>query len=120
MKGHLLITTSVVLLLAVMVTLNLNSAVWAKNDYNTHSSTFRHSETINGKGNTNTNDNGNIQSTDNGNARSSDNGPLQSNIQSSDNGPIQTSSDRSFNCEPEPECRKTFNDAMGMLKILGK
>jgi hypothetical protein len=108
-KGHILVTTSVVLLLAVMVTLNLNSAVWAKDGYKTDLKTFRHSEMINGKVNTDTNGNGNAQSSDNGNIQTS-----------SDNGNIQTSSDRSFNCKPEPECRKTFNDAMGMLNSLIK
>ena len=79
--------------MAGIVTLNLNSAVWAKDYYNTDSkNTFRHSEMINGKVNTMTNDNGNTQ----------------------------TSNLRSFNCDPEPECRKTFNNVMDMLGNLPK
>ena len=63
--------------MAGIVTLNLNSAVWAKDDSNTDSkNTFRHTEMINGK--VKTNDNGNIQSSDNGNIQSSDNGNIQS------------------------------------------
>lgn len=129
-KRHLLATISIVLLLAVMVTLNLNSAVWAKDDSSTDSkNTFRHTEMINGKVNTQTNDNGNIQTNDNGNTQTNDNGNTQSsdngNIQSSDNGPFQSNTQSgsdgnnqdnahgSSDCDSE--CQKTLDIMKNML-----
>ena len=93
MKGHLLVITSVVLLLAVMVTLNLNSAVWAKDDYKTDSNSFGMSDSTNRDINTKTNDNGNIQTSNN---------------------------DGSSNCDSHPQCQKTLDNAMGMLNNLMK
>jgi hypothetical protein len=116
-KRRLLATISIVLFVTGIVTLNLNSAVWAKDYHNTDSkNTFRHSEMINGKVNTMTNDKGNTQTNDNGNTQTNDNG----NTQTNDNGNTQTSNLRSFNCDPEPECRKTFNNVMDMLGNLPK
>mgnify|MGYP003575085298 CR=1 FL=1 len=109
MTGRLLATISIVLFVAGIVTLNLNSAVWAKSESTSDSkSNFRYSEMINGKDNTKTNDNGNTQSNDNGNTQSNDNG----NTQSNDNGNMQTSN----NCDSKIECQKILDNAMGMLQ----
>ena len=82
-----------------MVTLNLNSAVWAKDDSGSDSQyNYRHSEIINGKENTKSNDNGNIQSNDNGN--------------------IQTSYNGTSNCDSQ--CQKDLDNAMGTLNNLIK
>ena len=118
-----------------MVTLNLNSAVWAKDYYSSDSkNTFRDSEMINGKVNTKTNDNGNTQTNDNGNTetndygndqsggdgniQSSDNGPFQSNIQSGGDVNNQANAHGSSDCDSE--CQKTLVNVMGMLKNLMK
>jgi hypothetical protein len=62
-KGHLVVITSIILLVAGLVTLNLNSAAWAKDDHKTDSEkTFRISKNINGKENNEINDYGNDQS----------------------------------------------------------
>jgi hypothetical protein len=140
MKARLLATVSIALLMAGIVTVNLNSAVWAK-DYSSHTSkhSYKSTEMINGKvntmtddngniktndnGNTKTNDNGNIKTNDNGNTKSNDNGNIQSNSQSNDNGNIktndnqqsQTSDETSFSCQPEPECGKSLSNILGMV-----
>ena len=109
MKGRLLTTISIVLFVAGIVTLNLNSAVWAKDYYSSDSkNTFRDSEMINGKVNTKTNDNGNTQTNDNGN------------YQSGADGNYQTNTQRSNNCDPELQCLKNLDNAMGMLNDLLK
>ena len=62
MKGHLVVITSIILV-AGLVTLNLNSAAWSKDDHKTDSKkTFRMSENINGKEKNEINDYGNDQS----------------------------------------------------------
>jgi hypothetical protein len=110
-----------------MVTLNLNSAVWAKDDSNSDSkNTFRHTEMINGKVNTQTNDNGNTETNDygndqsggDGNIQSSDNGPFQSNTQSGGDVNNQANAHGSSDCDSE--CQKTLVNVMGMLKNLMK
>ena len=117
MKGRLLTTISIVLFVAGIVTLNLNSAVWAKDYYSSDSkNTFRDSEMINGKVNTKTNDNGNTQTNDNGNTQTNDNG----NYQSGADGNYQTNTQRSNNCDPELQCLKNLDNAMGMLNDLLK
>ena len=55
---------------------------------------------INGKVNTKTNDNGNTKTNDNGN--------------------YQTNTQRSNNCDPELQCLKNLDNAMGMLNDLLK
>ena len=93
MKRHLLVTTSVVLLLAVMVTLNLNSAVWAKDDSKINSKdSFKISE--------NTVRDIHTQTT---------------NSQANNNENIKTGS----NCD-SPQCQKTLDNAMGMMNNLKK
>ena len=93
MKGHLLVTTSVVVLLAVMVTLNLNLAVWAKDDNKINSKdSFRISENTNRDINTQSN-----------------------NAQTNNNENINTGP----NCD-SPQCKKTLDNAMGMLNNLMK
>ena len=115
MKRRLLATISIVLFVAGIVTLNLNSAVWAKDYYSSDSkNTFRHSEMINGKVNTKTNDNGNTQTNDNGNTQTNDYG----NDQSGGDGNYQTNTDGSSDCDSE--CRKTLDNTMGMLNNLIK
>ena len=117
MKGRLLTTISIVLFVAGIVTLNLNSAVWAKDYYSSDSkNTFRDSEMINGKVNTKTNDNGNTQTNDNGNTQTNDNGKYQS----GGDGNYQTNSDGSSDCDSNPQCQKTLDNAMGMLNNLIK
>ena len=123
MKGRLLTTISIVLFVAGIVTLNLNSAVWAKDYYSSDSkNTFRHSEMINGKVNTKTNDNGNTQTNDNGNTQTNDNGNTQTNDygndQSGSDGNYQTNTHGSSDCDSE--CRKTLDNTMGMLNNLIK
>ena len=114
MKGRLLTTISIVLFVAGIVTLNLNSAVWAKDYYSFNSkNSFRDFEMINGKVNTKTNDNGNTQTNDNGNTKTNDNGNIQS-----DSGNFQTNNNGSNNCDSK--CRKTLDNAMDMLNNLIK
>ena len=92
MKGHLLVITSLVLFVAGIVTLNLNSAVWAKDDYKTDSkNSFGMSDSTNRDINTKTNDHGDIQTSNN---------------------------DGSSNCDSNPQCQKTLDNAMGMLNNL--
>jgi hypothetical protein len=106
-KGRLLTTISIVLFVAGVVTLNLNSAVWAKDYYSSDSkNTFRDSEMINGKVNTKTNDYGNTQTNDYGND------------QSGGDGNYQTNTDGSSDCDSE--CGKTLDNTMGMLNNLIK
>ena len=112
MKGRLLTTISIVLFVAGIVTLNLNSAVWAKDYYSSDSkNTFRDSEMINGKVNTKTNDNGNTKTNDNGNTKTNDNGNIQS-----DSGNFQINNNGSNNCDSI--CQKTIDDAMDMMDNL--
>ena len=123
MKGRLLTTISIVLFVAGIVTLNLNSAVWAKDYYSSDSkNTFRDSEMINGKVNTKTNDNGNTQTNDYGNTQTNDNGNTQTNDygndQSGGDGNYQTNTDGSSDCDSE--CGKTLDNTMGMLNNLIK
>jgi hypothetical protein len=93
-KGHLLVITSVVLFLAVMVTMNLNSAVWAKDDYRTDSkSSFSMSEMTNGDVKSQTNDNGDSQT----------------------NSQINRNPDASNNCDANSQCGKTIGNVMGTL-----
>ena len=93
MKGRLLTTISIVLFVAGIVTLNLNSAVWAKDDSKINSKdSFKISENTNRDINTQTNDDGNTE----------------------------TSTQRSNNCDPEPQCHKNLDNAMGMLNDLIK
>ena len=74
-KARLLTTISIVLFVAGIVTLNLNSSVWAKDDDKINSNdSFRMFDIIDGKENTQTNDNGNTQTNDNGNTQTNDNG----------------------------------------------
>ena len=83
--------------MAGIVTLTLNSAVWAKSASRSDSqSNFRYSESINEKDNTKTNDNGNIQSNDMGNIRTSN------------------------TCDPKYLCQKALDDAMATLNNLFK
>jgi hypothetical protein len=138
-KGRLLTTISIVLFVAGIVTLNLNSAVWAKDYYSSDSkNTFRDSEMINGKVNTQTNDNGNTQTNDYGNTQTNDYGNTQTNDngntqtndygntqtndygndQSGGDGNYQTNTDGSSGCDSE--CRKTLDNTMGMLDNLIK
>jgi hypothetical protein len=92
-KARILATISIVLIAAGIITLNLNSPVWAKDSSRSDSqSNIRYSETIDGNDNTKTNDNGNTQSNDNGN--------------------MQTSN----NCDSKIECQKILDNAMGMLQ----
>ena len=117
MKGRLLTTISIVLFVAGIVTLNLNSAVWAKDDDKINSNdSFRMFDIIDGKENTQTNDNGNTQTNDNGNTQTNDNG----NYQSGADGNYQTNTQRSNNCDPELQCLKNLDNAMGMLNDLLK
>ena len=123
MKGRLLTTISIVLFVAGIVTLNLSSAVWAKDYYSSDSkNTFRDSEMINGKVITKTNDNGNTQTNDNGNTQTNDNGNDQTNDygndQSGGDGNYQTNTDGSSDCDSE--CRKTLDNTIGMLNNLIK
>ena len=92
MKRHLLVTTSVVLLLAVMVTLNLNSAVWAKDDSKTNSKeSFKISENTNNR----------------------DINTQSNNTQANNNENINTGS----NCD-SPQCKKALDNTLGMLNNL--
>ena len=96
MKQHLLATTFIVLFVAGIVTLNLNSAVWAKDDNKINSKdNFRMFDIIDGKENTQTNDNGNTQ-TDSTNLKINNKG--------------------SHSCDSE--CQKTIDDAMDMIDNL--
>ena len=89
MKGHLLSTISIVLFVVGIVTLNLNSAVWAKDDYKTDSkNSFGMSENTNRNINTKIPDNGNIQT---------------------------SNPDGSYNCDSNPQCKKALDNGMGML-----
>jgi hypothetical protein len=67
-KAHLLVITSVILIVSGIITLNLNSALWAKDDQKSDSEkTSIKSENINGKENNEINDYGNDQSDADGN-----------------------------------------------------
>jgi len=92
-KRSLLATITIVLFVAGIVTLNLNSTVWAKGDYKTDSNSFGMSDSTNRDINTKTNDNGNIETSNN---------------------------DGSSNCDSNPQCQKTLDNAMGMLNNLMK
>ena len=133
MKARLLATISIALFVAGIVTLNLNSFVWAKDDDKINSNdSFRMFDIIDGKqntqtndnGNTKTNDNGNTQTNDNGNTKTNDNGNTQTNdngnTQTNDNGNtqsdrgnIQINNNGSDNCDSQ--CQKTIDDAMNMM-----
>ena len=64
MKGHLLVITSIGLFVAGIVTLNLNSAVWAKDDSKINSKdSFTISENTNRDIHTQTNNNNEITHT---------------------------------------------------------
>ena len=98
--------------MAGIVTLNLNSSVWAKDDDKINSNdSFRMFDIIDGKENTQTNDNGNTQTNDNGNTQTNDNGNTQS-----DRGNFQINNHGSNNCDSQ--CQKTLDDAMDMMDNL--
>ena len=101
MKGHLLVITSVVLFLAVMVTLNLNSAVWAKDDYKTDSKSSYQTylNMTNGDVKSQTNDNGDSQTNDN-------------------DPKLIDNPDASNNCDANSQCGKTIGNVMGTLNNL--
>ena len=97
MKVHLVVITSIILLVAGIVTLNLNSAAWAKDDHKTDSEkTFRMSENINGKENNKINDYGNDQSDADGTYQK-----------------YQTNTGSSSNCDSE--CQKYLDNIMGTV-----
>ena len=111
-KASLLTTIPIVLFVAGIVTLNLNSSVWAKDDDKINSNdSFRMFDIIDGKENTQTNDNGNTQTNDNGNTQTNDNGNTQS-----DSGNFQINNHGSNNCDSQ--CQKTLDDAMDMMDNL--
>ena len=102
MKGHLLVITSAVLFLAVMVTLNLNSAVGAKDDSRTDSkSSFRHSEQNNVGPGSQTN-----------REQANGDGDTQTNSQTNRNP------DASNNCDANSQCGETIRNEMGTLNNL--
>ena len=112
MKARLLTTIPIVLFVAGIVTLNLNSSVWAKDDDKINSNdSFRMFDIIDGKENTQTNDNGNTQTNDNGNTQTNDNGNIQS-----DSGNFQINNNGFNNCDSI--CQKTIDDAMDMMDNL--
>ena len=127
-KASLLTTIPIVLFVAGIVTLNLNSSVWAKDDDKINSNdSFRMFDIIDGKENTQTNDNGNTQTNDNGNTQTNDNGNTQTNdngnTQTNDNGNTQShrgnfqiNNHGSNNCDSQ--CQKTLDDAMDMMDNL--
>ena len=105
MKARLLATISIVLFVAGIVTMNLNSAVWAKDDYKTDSKdTFKMSEMTNGKVNTNTNDNGNQ------NFQSGGEGNYQTNRQTNTHGLCDNGK-----CPNDPKDSKDLGNVMDML-----
>ena len=111
-KARLLTTIPIVLFVAGIVTLNLNSSVWAKDDDKINSNdSFRMFDIIDGKENTQTNDNGNTKTNDNGNTKTNDNGNIQS-----DSGNFQINNNGSNNCDSI--CQKTIDDAMDMMDNL--
>ncbi len=127
-KARLLTTIPIVLFVAGIVTLNLNSSVWAKDDDKINSNdSFRMFDIIDGKENTQTSDNGNTQTSDNGNTQTNDNGNTQTNdngnTQTNDNGNIQSdngnfqiNNNGLSNCDSI--CQKTIDDAMDMMDNL--
>ena len=119
-KARLLTTIPIVLFVAGIVTLNLNSSVWAKDDDKINSNdSFRMFDIIDGKENTQTNDNGNTQTNDNGNTQTNDNGNTQTNDNGntqSDSGNFQINNNGSNNCDST--CQKTIDDAMDMMDNL--
>ena len=111
-KARLLTTIPIVLFVAGIVTLNLNSSVWAKDDDKINSNdSFRMFDIIDGKENTQTNDKGNTQTNDKGNTQTNDNGNTQS-----DSGNFQIYNNGSKNCDSK--CQKTIDDAMDMMHNL--
>ena len=94
MKGYLLVITFVVLFVAGMVTLNLNSAVAVQDD---HKSTSKSSYTISEQ------TNGDVKS------QTNDNGDSQTNSQTNRNP------DSSNNCDANSQCGKTIGNVMGTL-----
>ena len=120
MKARLLTTIPIVLFVAGIVTLNLNSSVWAKDDDKINSNdSFRMFDIIDGKENTQPNDNGNTQTNDNGNTQTNDNGNTQTNDNGnirSDSGNFQINNHGSNNCDSQ--CQKTLDDAMHMIDNL--
>ena len=94
MKGYLLVITFVVLFVAGMVTLNLNSAVAVQDD---HKSTSKSSYTISEQ------TNGDVKS------QTNDNGDSQTNSQTNRNP------DASNNCDANSQCGKTIGNVMGTL-----
>ena len=116
-KARLLTTIPIVLFVAGIVTLNLNSAAWAKDDDKINSNdSFRMFDIIDGKENTQTNDNGNTQTNDNGNTQTNDNGNTQTNDNGntqSDSGNFQINNNGLSNCDSI--CQKTIDDAMDMM-----
>ena len=127
MKGRLLTTISIVLFVAGIVTLNLNSSVWAKDDDKINfNDSFRMFDIIDGKENTKTNDNGNTQTNDNGNTQTNDNGNTQTNdngnTQTNDNGNTQTDSgnfqiDNNGINNCDSKCQKSIDDAMNTMAM---
>ena len=92
MKGRLLATIIIVLFAAGIVTLNLNSAAWAKDD-----------NEINSKDS--------FSISENTNRDTGTNSPVSRNTQNSN----------SYNCESKDECQKILdNNAMDMLNNLLK
>ena len=94
MKGYLLVINFVVLFVAGMVTLNLNSAVAVQDD---HKSTSKSSYTISEQ------TNGDVKS------QTNDNGDSQTNSQTNRNP------DASNNCDANSQCGKTIGNVMGTL-----
>ncbi len=90
MNGNLLITTSVVLVIAGMVTMNLTSTVWAQNDHQTNSKNDHQT-----------------------NSKSS----YSISEMTNRNGEIHTNSnpDASSNCDSNSQCGKTMKNVMGMM-----
>jgi hypothetical protein len=143
-KARLLTTIPIVLFVAGIITLNLNSSVWAKDDDKINSNdSFRMFDIIDGKENTQTNDKGNTQTNDKENTQTNDKGNTQTNdkgntqtndkgntqtndkgnTQTNDNGNTQSDSGNfqiynngSKNCDSK--CQKTIDDAMDMMHNL--
>jgi hypothetical protein len=89
MNENLLITTSVVLVIAGMVTMNLTSTVWAQNDDESKStSRFTMSQMINGK---------------------------EYHANSNPDASTNSNPDASSNCDSNSQCGKTMKNVMGMM-----
>jgi len=118
-ERRLLAAISIALFVAGIVTLNFNSAVWAKGGDKINSDSFRMFDITGGNAKTQANNNGNTPA----NTQANGNGNTPANTQVNDNGNIQTdsgnyqiTSNGVRSCDST--CQKKIDDALNKIHDL--